>query len=569
MNNVKKWIPTSVEDAKKLQEVSENLGTNQLFSQLLINRGITAREDAVRFFSPDLASLHNPLLMKDMQAAVDRITRAIDQNECVWVYGDYDVDGTTSVALMYSFLRQFIGNIDYYIPDRDLEGYGISEISIQRASAAGCTLIVALDCGIRSVELVDYAKTLNIDYIICDHHLPGSTLPSAVAVLDPKRADCDYPFKELSGCGIGFKLAQALTEAWGDPVENYLEYLDLVAVSIASDLVPIQDENRTLAWHGLQKLRDKPCPGLKSIIDNFILKEDVDVTDVVFMIGPRINAAGRMADAKAAVRLLLAENPEEAVKLAFELNQYNTDRKGLDAAMTKEALQQIGQTPEHHLRKTTVVHNENWHKGVVGIVASRLIEQHYKPTIVLTKSDGKYMGSARSIAAFDVHDALTKTAHHLIQFGGHKFAAGLKLLPENLDAFIKEFEATAEHLTTDELTPVVEYEAELSLQAVSRQLLTNLRKFAPHGPGNMKPIFISRNIYDSGNAKTMGAGYAHLKLNVVSDECPKAIGATAFGLGPWYDRIRNGQRFDMVYTIEENVFRGVSKVELMVKDLRL
>lgn len=562
------WKPTSSPTASRLDELSKRLGVNELYARLLLNRNITSEQDAMNFFNPQMEYLHDPFLMLDMDRAVERIDRARQNSEKVRVYGDYDVDGTTSIALMYSFLRRFFSDLDYYVPDRDTEGYGISQKSIELAAEDGVALVIALDCGIRSVELIRLANNLNIDFIICDHHEPGNEIPNAIAVLDPKRKDCPYPFKELSGCGIGFKLVQALLTFWDLSEEESHALMDFVAVSIASDLVPMNGENRILAFHGLQRLNDKPSPGLKMIIDKFIQKPDLDVINVVFMIGPRINAAGRLADARAAVRLLLAENQEEASTLAKELDRLNQMRKGLDADITTEALAMLETDHAFASCKTTVVMKPHWHKGVVGIVASRLIEVHYRPTIVLTESNGILVGSARSIEAFDIHEALNQCAGYLLQYGGHKYAAGLKLIPEHLDEFKTSFEAAASELTEEELTPVIQYEAELELEQITEGFLKNLKRFTPYGPGNPEPIFLSRNIFDSGFSRTLSSGDAHLKMSVTNQRRVPAIGAIAFGMGHFYPHIKDGQPFDLLYTIELNHFNGKSNLQLMVKDLR-
>ncbi len=545
------------------------LGVSHFYTRLLLIRGITTVEQATNFFSPNPNLLFDPFLMMDMDKAVDRISLAKDNNQIIWVYGDYDVDGTTSVALVFSFLRQFFDNIEYYVPDREKEGYGISKLSVDLAAEKGVKLIIALDCGIRSVELIDYAANLGVHYIICDHHEPGDKLPNAIAVLDPKRTDCSYPFQELSGCGIGFKLVQALCVAWDLPEEDAFEYLDFVAVSVASDLVPMVDENRILTSLGLIKLNENPSPGLKMIIEKFIDKPDLDVTNVVFMIGPRINAAGRMAHAKSAVQLLLAEDEDEADKLSVKLNEYNLTRRGLDKSITAEALEQIEDDASHKDRKTTVVYAPNWHKGVVGIVASRLMEVHYRPTIVLTQTGNALVGSARSIEAFNVHDALVACSEVLIQFGGHKYAAGLKLEPANLDRFKVLFEASADELTSEELTLVLKYEAEIPLSAIHEQLVTNLKRFAPHGPENPQPLFLTKNVWDTGQAKTMGGDHSHLRLNVVDESNNQALGAVCFGMGDLFRNLNKRQKFDMLYTIEENHFNGRTSIQLMVKDIRL
>ncbi|MFT5723312.1 MAG: single-stranded-DNA-specific exonuclease [Bacteroidia bacterium] len=563
------WIKKIDLTSEALSSQAKQLGVNGFYAQLLLARGITTKEQASIFFNPQIGDLHDPFLMKDMDLATIRIDQALNNDEKVWVYGDYDVDGTTSVALMYSFLRQFVADIDYYIPDREKEGYGLSEQAVDLAIEKKVNLIITLDCGIRSVDLVEKAKQAGIDFIICDHHEVGDTLPNGVAVLDAKRPDCTYPFKELSACGVGFKLTQALCTKWELPIAMAFDSLDLVAVSIASDLVPITGENRVLAFHGLIKLDQNPTKGLKMIMDKFMTQREIDITNIVFMIGPRINAAGRLASAKTAVKLLLAENDVQADELAEKLNELNVTRRALDQTITDEALDILRKDKHYAEKKTTVVYNASWHKGVVGIVASRLLEHHYKPTIVLTQSGDKIVGSARSIEDYNIHDAILNCKAHLLQFGGHKYAAGLTLKPEQLEGFKKAFEKEAIELTQDQLTRKLYYEAELNLKSVSESLYLKLKRFAPFGPDNMKPVFVSTMVWDTGNARTMGKGGTHLKLNLVSSPTDKAIGATAFGFGHLYPELKNGRRFDVMYTIEENSFRGNSTIEIMVIDIRL
>ena len=556
----KKWIFCVPDRVSQLQET---LSVSTLYAHLLGNRGIDTKQKATAFFSPEKAQLHDPMLMEDMAQAVQLLDMHA-QNK-VRIYGDYDVDGTTSVALLTTFLQNEIEHLDYYIPDREKEGYGLSQLAVDTAIQDKVDLLVTIDCGITSVELIGQLKEAGIDVIVCDHHIPGKALPAADAILNPKKPTCTYPYDELSGCGIGFKLVQALAEFWELPEESYLYLTDFVAVSIASDLVPITGENRILAHLGLEQLKHSPSQGLKMIIDLFIQKRDVDITDLVFMIGPRINAAGRMASAKSAVELLLAENEDQAEELSAKVNSYNDQRRGLDQAVTAEALEKMALLSQ---TKTTVVYGDGWHKGVVGIVASRLLEHQYKPTIVLTQEDEYYVGSARSIQTFDIHGALTQCSHYLEQFGGHKFAAGLKLHKSNLQAFIEAFEESASRLTQEDLTPALDYEFELPLDHITTKLYTNLLKFAPFGPNNQRPQFVSRGVMDSGSARTMGKTNDHLKLNLIQEVGQRAIGATAFGFGRLYPEIV-GKQFDVLYTIHENRFRGRNSIELMVKDIKL
>ncbi len=565
----KRWEKKTTISAEQLKQKAKVLGTNDFYTQLLLNRKIESPDQAGIFFNPELSDLHDPFSMCDMDKAVSRIDQACTNSETVWIYGDYDVDGTTSVALMFGFLRQFIPNINYYIPDREKEGYGLSDKAVTQAIAQNVDLIITLDCGIRSVDLVKKGQEGGVDFIICDHHEVGEELPDAVAVLDPKRPDCTYPYKSLSACGVGFKLTQALCSFWEHPMELALDSLDLVAVSIASDLVPITGENRVLAFHGLRKLETNPTQGLKTIIEKFMSSRSIDITNIVFMIGPRINAAGRIAAADTAVKLLLAEDDVDAEALSTQLNEYNTTRRSLDQDITAQALQLLEVDNNYVNKKTTVVFQPDWHKGVVGIVASRLLEKHYKPTIVLTKKDDKIVGSARSIEGFDIHQALVSCHDYLYQFGGHQFAAGLTMDLENLESFKEAFENQASHLTEDQLTKKYRYESEITLQSITSNLYNNIKRFAPFGPDNMKPVFRSNAVFDTGSARTMGKGGEHLKLNLVQNLGQKAIGATAFGFGNLYPKIKDGSTMDVLFTIEENSFRGDLTIELMIQDIQL
>lgn len=553
----------------ELKEKSKQLGTNSFYTQLMLSRGIANKEQASIFFNPEITDLHDPFLMQDMDLAVKRIDSALNKDQKVWIYGDYDVDGTTSVALMFSFLRQFIADIDYYVPDREKEGYGLSSQAIDLAIEKKVNLIITLDCGIRSVALIEKAKQAGIDFIVCDHHEVGDQIPNAVAVLDAKRPDCNYPYKELSACGVGFKLTQALCTFWELPMDMAFDSLDMVAVSIASDLVPITGENRVLAYHGLIKLEENPTKGLKTIMEKFMSQRDIDITNIVFMIGPRINAAGRIASANAAVKLLLADNTIDAEDLSAELNKFNTIRRTLDQGITEEALNMLAKDAAYPEMKSTVVFSPSWHKGVVGIVASRLMETYYKPTIVLTQSGDKIVGSARSVEGFDIHNALVNCSEFLLQFGGHKFAAGLTMDTEKLDDFRIAFEEQAAPLTKEQLTRTLLYEADIQLSSVTESLYTNLKRFAPFGPENMKPVFRASQVWDTGNARTMGEKSKHLKMNLVSELGQRAIGATAFGFGHFYSEIKKDRRMDVLFTIEENRFNGRSAIELMIVDIRL
>lgn len=560
----KRWVLKEFDTAlaKKLQE---ELKVHPILSHLLVQRNITSFEQAREFFRPSLQQLHNPFLMKDMDKAIERINAAMLNNEKILVYGDYDVDGTTSVALVYSFLKKQYPNIDYYIPDRYKEGYGISQQGIDWAHANNFKLIIALDCGIKSIDKIQYASGKGIDFIICDHHLPGDEIPAAVAVLDPKRMDCSYPYKELSGCGIGFKLLQAYAQTHQIPFDELMSYLDLVVVSIASDIVPITGENRTLAYFGLKKLNENPREGLKALLESAVSKKEVTISDIVFIIGPRINAAGRIDDAKNAVRLLLSETQHTAGNNAELLNQKNTERRQYDMDITKEALAILEQDSIYANRKTTVLYREHWHKGVIGIVASRLTEVHYKPTIVLTESNGMAAGSARSIAGFDIYSAIKECSDLLEQFGGHMYAAGLTMKLENVDKFIERFEEVVSS-TIDEklLTPEIEIDDEIFLKDITPSFYNILKQFAPFGPGNMKPVFVTRNLRDTGYTRIVGND--HLKVSVKDKDNYSANGI-AFGMAHYEELFREGP-IDMVYTIEENEWRNEVRIDLMIKDIK-
>jgi single-stranded-DNA-specific exonuclease len=501
-----------------------------------------------------------------MDKAVERIQSAIEKKEGVLIFGDYDVDGTTSVSLAYSFFKDFFAESDYYIPDRYKEGYGISQQGIDFAKEKDYKLIIALDCGIRSIELVDYANSLGIDFIICDHHLPGEELPNAVAVLDPKRSDCEYPYKELAGCGIGFKLAEAFSQVNDIDERQYLQYLDLVTLSIASDIVPITGENRVLAFYGLRIINNQPRIGVRKLIEVAINKEELGIGDLVFYLGPRINAAGRMGDAKAAVRMLLAENPTDAQEFANELQKQNTDRKDVDQKITADFQEIIVKNPDLLKRKTLIFYKEDWHKGVVGIAASRAIELYYRPTIVLTKSGDVLAGSARSVSGFDVHAALEKCAEYLLQFGGHKYAAGMTLLPENLDKFRAAFEKVGvETLSQDDLTPKVHYDAELSVDQVNDKFLKMIQQMAPFGPGNLTPTFYAGGLKDI-NGKIIGKTQEHIRLNVQNGNV--TLPAVGFGMAPLFEGIKKADSFEACFQINENIFRGNRSIQLMLKDIR-
>jgi len=549
-----------------VNHLATSLGVDAAVASLLAQRGVHTYEEARKFFRPSLDDLHNPYLMKDMDKAVERIETAIENGENILVFGDYDVDGTTAVSLMSSYLKSFYPNVDTYIPDRYKEGYGVSDAGIDYADDNGCTLIIALDCGIKSIDKVDYANSKGIDFIICDHHRPGDTLPDAVAVLDPKREDCNYPYDELCGCGVGFKLVQALAINRGQTIEDLIPYLDLVATAIAADIVPITGENRVLAKFGLDVINSSPRPGIKALIQN-IKKQVLTISDVVFVIAPRINAAGRIKHGNYAVQLLTEFNLAEAEGFAAQIEGLNADRKDLDKQITAEALMQIEQNQDHN-KKTTVVFQEDWHKGVIGIVASRLIETYYRPTLVFTRSGDKLAASARSVKDFDVYNALEACAEHLEQFGGHMYAAGLTLKEEQYPQFRQKFEAVvADTIHPDLLIPEIAIDAEISLTDITPKFFRILKQFEPFGPGNMTPVFLSRNLMDSGFGKAIGSDDTHLKL-FVKQEGTEGYGAIGFGLAAKKDLACNGESFDAVYSIDENVWNGQANLQLRLRDIR-
>jgi single-stranded-DNA-specific exonuclease len=561
-----RWTLQPKPSPEKVKALATELKVDELIAMLLVQRGIETYEAARQFFRPSLSDLHDPYLMKDMDKAVVRIESAITNGENILVFGDYDVDGTTAVSLLSSYLKSFYPNVATYIPDRYNEGYGVSYQGIDFADDNEFSLIIALDCGIKSIDHVLYAKEKNIDFIICDHHRPGEFLPEAIAVLDPKRADCEYPYDELCGCGVGFKLIQALAQNRNQTIEDLVPYLDLVATAIAADIVPITGENRTLAKFGLEVINSEPRPGIKALIQN-VKKKVLTITDVVFIIAPRINAAGRIKHGNEAVALLTEYDLEQAEIFASEIEQHNSDRKDLDKQITAEALSQITENGETK-KFTTVVYQENWHKGVIGIVASRLTETYYRPTIVFTKSGDKLAASARSVKDFDIYNALEACAAYLEQFGGHMYAAGMTLKEENYRAFKEAFERTVEEtIHPDLLTPEISVDAEINLTDIDEKLIRILNQFEPFGPQNMTPVFMSKHLKDSGYAKGIGADEDHLKLFVKQNISP-GFGAIGFGLGKKLDLVKNQQPFDALYCIDENEFNGKVSVQLRLKDLR-
>lgn len=561
-----RWTLKPKPSEDKVKGLAQALKVEEFVARLLVQRGIETFEEARQFFRPTLADLHNPYLMKDMDKAVERIEMAIENQENILVFGDYDVDGTTAVSLVSSYLKTYYPNVATYIPDRYDEGYGISFKGIDYADDNGFSLIIALDCGIKSIDHVAYAKERNIDFIICDHHRPGAVLPEAVAILDPKREDCGYPYDELCGCGIGFKLIQALGENRNQTIEDLTSYLDLVATAIAADIVPMTGENRILANFGLKVINSDPRPGIKALVHQ-IKKKTLDITDVVFIIAPRINAAGRIKHGNHAVELLTEFDFEQAQQFASEIESYNTERKDLDKQITKEALLQIEENLEKE-RFTTVVFQENWHKGVIGIVASRLIETYYRPTLVFTKSGDKYAASARSVKGFDVYNALESCSEHLEQFGGHMYAAGMTLLEDNYHTFKDAFEKVVEEtIHPDCLTPEISIDAEINFSDITPKLVRILQQFEPFGPQNMTPVFLTKNVYDTGYAQKLGADEEHLKLFVRQNNS-EGIAAIGFGLGNKMELTTDKKSFEAVYCIDENEWNGKTSVQLRLKDIK-
>jgi single-stranded-DNA-specific exonuclease len=565
----KRWVLKPQGDADAVTRLAAELRINRILVNLLVQRGITTYEEARRFFRPSLDMLHDPFLMKDMDKAIDRINMAVENKEKVMVYGDYDVDGTTAVSLVYTFLKSLSGDIAHYIPDRYKEGYGISKQGIDFAKENGYSLIIALDCGIKSVDKIDYANSLGVDFIICDHHRPGAEIPNAVAVLDPKRNDCPYPYKELSGCGIGFKLVQAFAQQNEMPFSQLEQYLDLVAISIAADIVPITGENRILAFYGLQRLNREPRPGIKAILELSGFKRDeLTINDIVFTIAPRINAAGRIESGTKAVELLISRNEDLAGFLGDDINDQNNTRKNLDQLITDQALQQIEDNEGFKNRKSTVLYNPEWHKGVIGIVASRLTDRYYRPTIVLTKSNGMVSGSARSVKDFDVYNAIESCSELLEQFGGHMYAAGLTMREENVEAFREKFEAIVSSTIEEKmLTREIEIDAELSLTDITGSFYNILKQFAPFGPGNLSPIFRSSGVRDNGRGRIVGNN--HLKLTLTQEgNQPGVYDGIAFQLGHHHPMVEQQEAFDVVYHIEENNFNNRITLQLNIKDLK-
>jgi single-stranded-DNA-specific exonuclease len=563
----KKWVIKEQGHPEMVSKLSAELNISKILSNILVQRGFDTFEKAKEFFRPSLSMLHDPFLMKDMDLAVKRIREAISRKEKILVYGDYDVDGTTAVALIYTYLKSYYTNVDFYIPDRYKEGYGISTQGIDFAAENRFGLIIALDCGIKSIDKIDYANGKGIDFIICDHHRPGMEIPKAVAVLDPKRLDCNYPYKELSGCGVGFKLAQALHLDENREAAELENYLDLVAISVAADIVPITGENRVLTFFGMRMINTKPRPGVKAILELSGKKGELTVSDVVFTIAPRINAAGRIESGNQAVELLISENWTEAVRHGEAINEKNITRKGLNESITKEAIEIIGRDPDFGQRKSTVLYNPDWHKGVIGIVASKLTDEYYRPTIILTKSNDVLSGSARSVKDFDVYNAIESCSELLEQFGGHMYAAGLTLREENMEAFRVKFEEVVSSTIQDRmLIREVEIDGVISLGEIDRKFYNVLKQFEPFGPGNMSPVFMSEHVYDRGGVRVVGNN--HLKLSLVQKNDNRSVlDSIAFQLGKHYDHIASGNSFHVCYHIEENNYNGRSGLQLNVKDI--
>jgi len=566
----KKWIIKERGDNVAVKKLAGELGVSESLANLMIQRNITTPEEAHTFFNPSLDYLHDPFLMKDMNIAVDRLSTAIKKNEKILVYGDYDVDGTTAVALVYSFLKEQYSNVEYYIPDRYKEGYGVSFQGVDYAVQNNCKMIITLDCGIKAVEKIRYAKNKGLDVIVCDHHYPGYEIPGALAVLDPKQPGCNYPYKELSGCGVGFKLVHAYSRIHGMPFSTIVQYLDLVAVSIASDIVPITGENRVLAYLGLKQLNKSPRMGLREIIKEAEVYKALTIEDVVFKIGPRINAAGRMETGGRAVELLIANDTKVATGISKEINSYNIERRSVDRVITTEAMRMISEDQSTTNAKTTVLYNPSWKKGVIGIVASRLIETYYRPTVILTESNGFATGSARSVQGYDLYQAIEACSDLLESFGGHMFAAGLTLKKENIKPFIERFEQYVNStITEDQMQPRVLIDTELSFSEVNEEFFKVMSQFQPFGPENMSPIFVSRNVFDSGSGRMVGASGEHLKLDLCQESTgTKTLPAIAFGQANHFEYIRKGNPLDVCYSVEMNEFRGNKNLQLNIRDIK-
>ena len=569
MNHKWNYQPPSQEQTEAAKALAKETGINPVLCKLLLERGITSAAEAKRFFRPQLSELHDPFLMKDMSIAVERLNQAMGKKERILVYGDYDVDGTTAVALVYKFLQQFYSNIDYYIPDRYNEGYGVSVKGVDYAYETGVKLIIVLDCGIKAVEEIAYAKEKGIDFIICDHHVPDDVLPPAVAILNTKRPDATYPYEHLSGCGVGFKFMQAFALNNGIEFNQLTPLLDLVAVSVASDIVPIMGENRVLTYHGLKQLNSNPSVGLKAIIDICGLSEkEITVGDIVFKIGPRINASGRIQNGKEAVELLIEKDFSSALEKANLINQYNETRKDLDKTMTEEANHIVDSLEGLADRRTIVIYNEAWHKGVIGIVASRLTEIYYRPAVVLTRTDNLATGSARSVSGFDVYKAIENCRDLLENFGGHTYAAGLSMKVENVEEFTHRFETyVSEHILPEQTSAVIDIDAEIDFRDITPKFHADLKKFNPFGPDNHKPVFCTHNVYDYGTSKVVGRDQEHIKLELVDNKSNNVMNGIAFGQSSQARYIKTKRSFDICYTIEENTHKR-GEVQLQIEDIK-
>ena len=566
----KRWVVKEKGDTAVVRQLAGALGVSESLANLMAQRNISSADEAKSFFNPSLDYLHDPFLMKDMNVAVDRISTAVKKNERILVYGDYDVDGTTAVALMYSFLKDQYSNVEYYIPDRYKEGYGVSFQGLDFAYQNNCKLVITLDCGIKAVEKVKYARTKGLDVIICDHHYPGVEIPKALAVLDPKQPSCSYPYKELSGCGVGFKLIHAYSRVHGIPFSKISHYLDLVAVSIASDIVPITGENRVMAYFGLKRLNESPRTGLREIIRESEVTKALTIEDVVFKIGPRINAAGRMETGSKAVDLLVSNDSRLATGISREINNFNIERRSVDRIITTEAMRMIAEDQRTVNSRTTVLYNPTWKKGVIGIVASRLIETYYRPTVILTESNGFATGSARSVQGYDLYQAIEACSDLLESFGGHMYAAGLTLKKENIKPFMERFEQYVNSTITEEqLVPRIFIDTELSFSEINDEFFKTMSQFQPFGPENMSPVFVSRNVFDTGSGRMVGSSGEHLKLDLCQESTgQKSFSAIAFSQANHFEYIRGGNPFDICYSLEMNEFRGNRNLQLNIRDIK-
>jgi single-stranded-DNA-specific exonuclease len=566
----KRWVVKEKGDTAVVKQLAGALGVSESLANLMAQRNISSAGEATSFFNPSLDYLHDPFLMKDMNIAVDRISTAVKKNERILVYGDYDVDGTTAVALMYSFLKDQYSNVEYYIPDRYKEGYGVSFQGLDFAYQNNCKVVITLDCGIKAVEKVKYARTKGLDVIICDHHYPGDEIPKALAVLDPKQPSCSYPYKELSGCGVGFKLIHAYSRVHGIPFSKISHYLDLVAVSIASDIVPLTGENRVMAYFGLKRLNESPRTGLKEIIRESEVTKALTIEDVVFKIGPRINAAGRMETGSKAVDLLVSSDTKLAIEISKEINNFNLERRSVDRIITTEAMRMIAEDQRTVNSRTTVLYNPKWKKGVIGIVASRLIETYYRPTVILTESNGFATGSARSVQGYDLYQAIEACSDLLESFGGHMYAAGLTLKKENIRPFMDRFEQYVNSTITEEqLVPRIFIDTELSFSEINEGFFKTMSQFQPFGPENMSPVFLSRNVFDTGSGRMVGSNGEHLKLDLCQESTgQKSFSAIAFSQANHFEYIKGGNPFDICYSLEMNEFRGNRNLQLNIRDIK-